>query len=256
MRNSILSSLLIVMVLFSCNNTTNKTPAIQDTTVSEVPQQIVDTNKLEVVNPRTVEDVIMLPTAYRIDSNTELKDILNSKSWKEIYKKVGNYFVADAQYNLSEISEDPCSGSLQQSIEPINNALLLFSISKIKEGKLDTVAFTEARIKPKSPLNFTFNNQKFKLQAYGIEFYSDNGSNPKGDYTLKVFSDKFPDGYTLFHQTEYNDTCTELIMITDLDNDGLPDFILSSPRDYEEERYMIILSSDSTTYAGDRQFDC
>jgi hypothetical protein len=258
MRNSILTILLSTLLLLSCNNR-NESENSRDSTVFELPGSATDSTLDDVkVSELTqvVEDVILFPATYRILNSTELKDKLASTKWKEIHKKDGVYQIADALYSLSKINEDPCSGYPAQQLESNNNALLLFDIPKIENGKLDTVAFTDSMIKPNSPFNFTFNNQKFKLQAYGIEFYRDNGSNPEGDYTLKLFSEKYPEGLTLIHQTQYNDTSTELVMIADLDKDGLPDFIFSSPRDYEEERYLIILSSDITTYIGDRQFEC
>ena len=259
MRNSVLTILLGTLLFLSCHNSNPQNDKSQDTTVFELSESTIVSSLEDVkVSELTVvvEDVILFPSTYRIQSSTELKDKLASAKWKEIYKKNGVYQIADAIYSLSKISEDPCSGLPAQQLQSTNNALLLFANPKINDSILDTVAFTDALIKPNAPFHFTFHDQKFKLQAYGIEFYSANGSNPKGDYTLKLFSDTHPDGLTLIHQTEYNDTCTELVMITDLDKDGLPDFIFSSPRDYEEERFLIILSSDKTTYMGDRQFDC
>jgi hypothetical protein len=260
MKNSALTILLGTLLFLSCNNNRNNdNDKSQDSTVFELPESTKDSILDEVkISELTdvVEDVILFPATYRILNSTELKDKLASARWKEIHKKDGAYQIADALYSLSKINEDPCSGYPAQQLEANNNALLLFAIPNIQNGELDTVAFTASMIKPNSPFNFTFKDQHYKLEAYGIEFYADNGSNPKGDYTLKLFSDKYPKGLTLIHQTEYNDTSTELVMISDLDKDGLPDFIFSSPRDYEEERYLIILSSDNTTYIGDRQFDC
>lgn len=258
MRNSVLTILFGTLLFLSCNNRNNVNDNSQDSTVIELPESIADSSldDVKVLELASIEDVILFPSTYRILNSTELKDKLASTKWKEIHKKDGVYQIADALYSLSKINEDPCSGYPAQQLESNNNALLLFAILNIQNGELDTVAFTASMIKPNSPFNFTFKDQLYKLEAYGIEFYGDNGSNPKGDYTLKLFSDKYPKGLTLIHQTEYNDTSTELVMISDLDKDGLPDFIFSSPRDYEEERYLIILSSDNTTYIGDRQFDC
>jgi len=258
MRNSVLTILFGTLLFLSCNNR-NEGDNAQDSTVFELPESVTDSSTVDVKTmelTQVVEDVILFPATYRILNSTELKDKLASTKWKEIHKKDGVYQIADALYSLSKINEDPCSGYPAQQLESNNNALLLFAIPKIQDGKLDTVAFTDSMIKPNSPFSFTFKDQQYKLQAYGIEFYGDNGSNPKGDYSLKLFSDKYPEGFTLIQQSEYNDTSTELVMIADFDKDGLPDFIFSSPRDYEEERYLIILSSDNTTYLGDRQFDC
>lgn len=258
MKNSVLIILLGTFLLFSCNNR-NESDNTQDSTVIELPVLTSDSLVVETeISDETnvVEDVILFPATYRILNSTELKDKLASAKWKEIYKKDGVYQIADAMYYLSKINEDPCSGYPAQVIESNNKALLLFNIPQIQPGKLDTVAFSNAMIMPNEPFKFEFNSKSYTLQASGISFYGNNGSNPNGDYTLKLFSEKYPKGLTLIHQTEYNDTCTELVVIADFDKDGLPDFIFSSPRDYEEERYLIILSSDNTTYIGDRQFDC
>lgn len=259
MRNTVLTILLASLLLFSCNTGNNENDNQQDSTLTELPGIAIDsaiTDNAPKEYENIVEDVILFPATYRIQNSSELKDKLASVKWKEIHKKDGVYHIADALYSLSKVNEDPCSGFPAQQLASNNNALLLFNIPKIKNGNLDTVAFTHSMIKPKEPFTFDFKNTKYTLEASGISFYSDNGSNPNGDYILKLFSDNYPKGLTLIHQTEYNDTSTDLIMIADLDKDGLPDFIFSSPRDYEEERYLIILSSDSTTYIGDRQFDC
>ena len=227
MKNSVLTILLGTLLLLSCNNR-NEGDNAQDSTVFELPESVTDSSTVDVKTTeltQVVEDVILFPATYRILNSTELKDKLTSTKWKEIHKKDGVYQIADALYSLSKINEDPCSGYPAQQLESNNNALLLFAIPNIRNGKLDTVAFTESMIKPNSPFSFTFKDQQYKLQAYGIEFYGNNGSNPKGDYTLKLFSDKYPEGLTLIHQTEYNDTSTELVMIADFDKDGLPDFI-------------------------------
>ena len=258
MKNSVLSILLGTLLLFSCNNR-NASDDTQDSVLMEMPEISSDSLLVEpeiAQEINVVEDVILFPATYRILNSTELKDKLASAKWKEVYKKDGIYQIADARYYLSKINEDPCSGYPAQVIESNNNALLLFNIPQIRLGKLDTVAFTESMIKPSSPFTFEFNNKSYTLQASGITFYGNNGSNPTGDYTLKLFSDQFPQGKTLIYQSSYNDTATELVMITDFDKDGIPDFIFSSPRDYEEERYLIILSKDNTTYMGHRQFDC
>ena len=258
MKNFLLAILCICSLFFACNPNSNEENTSQDDLFqSDTNVQIQDTLlKATVDTIKITEDVILFPDTYRIFNHMELKGKLAGRKWQEIYKKDNNYYVDKANYSLSEIEEDPCSGFPAQIIESSNNALLLFSIPNIKPGKLDTVAFSETIIQAGKSFEFSYNKHNYTLKASGISFFSENGHTPNGTYNLVLFSDQYPEGHRIITQSEYNDTCTELLMISDLDKDGFPDFIFSSPRDYEEERYLIILSSSNQIYEGNRQFDC
>jgi hypothetical protein len=97
--------------------------------------------------------------------------------------------------------------------------------------------------------DFTFNNASYQLRAEGIvlekgnedtEMYYENIKNYKlyltcGDKTQCIVE-----------MEKFDGTMTELQWIGDLDGDGKPDFIVSSPEWYESYRILLLLSS----YAG------
>ncbi|MCA5004929.1 hypothetical protein [Sphingobacterium bovistauri] len=265
MKNFISTFLFTSLILFGCNNSKNKVKIDEKDTVSIenvsiipdsiIPDSIITIDTIAKID--IIEDALLFPSSYRMVEHTELKTIVTSKSWKEISLNNRNYQINKADFILSEIGKDECSGMMTQGIKSANNAILFFSIPQITDGKLDTVALSINSITPDKPFEFEFNDKKFKLKASGIDFNNDSGVlNAKNEYILKLYSEHYPKGFTLIHQNEYNDTSTKLVMITDLDKDGYPDFIFSSPRHYEEERYLIILSSNKTTYEGIRVFDC
>ena len=259
MRNKLTISLCLSLLLASCNNTPSENNDSLVDSITAVDSNIVANENIgnnDINSSNTIDDAILFPSTYRLDSDSELKELLASKKWKEIYKKDGKYFIGNALVELSTIEEDPCSGYPAQKIVSKQNGLILFDIPNIQDAAIDTVALGDSMIQPGKPFSFSFKGKKYRLEGSGITFYGNNGSNPKGDYTLKLFSENDTKGKVIHYQDEYNDTSTQLIMITDLDNDGLPDFVLSSPGDYEEERFLIILSSTNKAYVGDRQFDC
>lgn len=251
MRRNLLTIIILIALFSACNNPKTDSTAQDSSSVRVIGDK-------ERWNPMLeVEDsTILLSGTYRFTPKEHLKSLLTSRNWKEIYKQDDHYMVGTAQYTLSTVEEDPCSGLPAQEIVSHRNALLMFSIANVTEGKLDTVAFSESIIYPGKPWTFTFNGSAYTLEAEGITFYSEDGHNPEGHYTLKLFAEAYPEGITLIHQSQYDDTCTEIVMITDLDKDGFPDFILSSPQHYEIERYLIILSSENKMYEGRRNFDC
>jgi len=199
--------------------------------------------------------ILMPNRAYRIwEGNDEPNNI--TPSWLALYPKNGKYAVQQAQYKMQHDDEDPCSGMPTITLESKEQVLVYFNIPTIQKGDVDTAAFNTKIVEAGKSMAFTYNGRKYNLKASGIQFYKDeNRNNPDASYTLKLYEgDRLL--RTLIHQKEYNDTATEVLFIGDLDKDGQPDFILSSPRDYEEHRLLIILSGSAAVYEGTMQFDC
>lgn len=202
-----------------------------------------------------VDGYVLMPFTYRVWEGDAVSKIID-KTWLELHRKNGSYYVGPASYQIENADEEPCSGLPTETIVPEEDVLLFFNISTIQKGAVDSVAFTETIIQPGKTFEFTFQNHSYKISATGIRFHKDEErNNPNANYTLKLYKDgKYL--RTIVNQTSYNDTATELKFIGDLDKDGQPDFIFSSPRDYEEIRMIIILSGSQNAYDGNVQFDC
>lgn len=256
MKKFILPTLLTLFVLHSCQNdqkTNNKVEA-------NPPQASIDSTTYE---PETnleyilVKDQILYPSIYRDVEVKDIEAVFKNGVWIELYKDNQGYAVDKAQYNIKHIEEEPCSGFPAQEIISKRNTLLYFNIPTIPNGRVDSIAFSNPIIAPGQPLTFNYESNSYKLEASGIKFFDEENRNKKDlNYTLKLFMNDEKEGKVLINQSDYNDTATELIFMGDLDKDGKVDFIFSSPRDYEEDRVLIILSGSMMIYEGSRQFDC
>lgn len=258
--------LLSILSLLSCQDRTgSNTGSAVSSTITDSTTHTDGTDSI-IVSPNSRDEVttlsdsiidghILMPVTYRIWEGDAVSKII-SKQWLELHHKNNAYYVTPASYTIEYNDEEPCSGLPTETITPNENVLVFFDLPTIQKGKVDSVAFNNAVVEPGKPFDFHLKNQRYQLIASGIQFYKDeNRNNPNAKYVLKLFKG---DHYvkTLIHQTSYNDTATEIKFIGDLDGDGEPDFIFSSPRDYEEMRMIIILSRSATAYEGTMQFDC
>lgn len=257
--------LLFLTTAFACQNTSNdkqqqvEIPEQQDSIGEHIQTDSLSASPKEIITTAEVDSIIdgriLMPTTYRVWENEVVSKVIN-KNWFELHHKNGSYHVQSVSYHIENEDEEPCSGLPTETIVPKEDVLVFFDIPSIQKGAVDSVAFKNKIIEPGKPFEFTYKNQKYKLQATGILFHKDQErNNPNARYTLKLYKDGT---YlrTIIDQTAYNDTSTELEFIGDLDKDGLPDFIFSSPRDYEERRMIIILSASPYAYDGNVQFDC
>lgn len=204
-----------------------------------------------------VENQILFPSTYRNPEINDLEEVLDKGLWFELYKQDKQYHIAEARYKIQHIDEDPCSGFPAQRILSDRNAVLYFNIPTIPNGIVDSIAYNNKIVSPGHPLEFIYNKDRYRLEASGITFFNnDNPDTNDGRYVLKLYINDDKEGKVLIDQSEYNDTATEILFMGDLDKDGKVDFIFSSPRDYEEDRVLIILSESMMIYEGTRQFDC
>lgn len=256
--------LLAAMVMACQNKSNNKQQQTedlpkQDTVAEQAPTDSLAAPDKEIVYSADVDSIIdgriLLPSTYRVWENNDVSKIING-NWLELHHKNGSYYVQSASYHIENEDEEPCSGLPTETIVPKEDVLVFFNIPTVQKGAVDSVAFKNPIIEPGKPFEFTFQHDNYKLQATGIQFHKDQErGNPHARYTLKLYKNG---QYirTIIDQTQYNDTASELAFIGDLDKDGLPDFIFSSPRDYEEQRMIIILSGSAYAYDGNVQFDC
>jgi hypothetical protein len=253
--------ILSVIILSACQNkTTNltqkKSPISTDTTISF--QQISSKKALPAAigspTDSMVKGHLLLPFAYRVWENNNVSKVIND-NWLELYRKNGKYYVGKAKYKITYEKEEPCSGLPTETIDSENDVLVFFNIANIQHGAVDSISFPNKIIPSNESFEFTYKNDRYQLRASGIEFYKDEDRKPNAKYTLKLFiNGQYT--RTLIDQSAYHDTATELEFIGDLDRDGKLDFVISSPRDYEESRTIVILSTAAYPFVGTVQFDC
>ncbi|MGN5953556.1 hypothetical protein ACP6L2_02970 [Sphingobacterium lactis] len=201
-----------------------------------------------------VSNKAIIPGSHRyMDQNDKTSKMINS-DWLSIYLENGQYKLGKQDLAIQEKGEDPCSGMDVEYIDTKISSLLLVNIKNLAPHKLDTLAIKDQVIQPNSPLKFQWKNQNYELVASGRTF-TEAYERSNEWYTLTIYkNDKKL--RTLIIQNDYNDTLTSILLISDLDNDQIPDFIISSPRDYEEERILIFISTDPKIYEAQRVFDC
>lgn len=250
--------------MYACHHAQPATDITQQDTLENTLSELNDTTHFKTFEEELIEkpiinylegNILFPNTAYRISVKNEIGEALSDGEWLEIYKEKSGYVVSKPEYNIHNEEEEPCSGLPTQSIETNRNSLLLFRIPFIKEGKLDSVKINNKTIEPNHSIHFSLNGQQYSLKARGVNpIEHDYRNKPNAFYELYLESGGFIT--PILYQTNYNDTFTQILFIGDLDQDGKPDIILSSPRDYEEERVLIYLSKENKHYEGTRQFDC
>ncbi|MVZ65092.1 hypothetical protein GQF61_04455 [Sphingobacterium sp. DK4209] len=242
----------------ACNMANSPATQTNDSTV------LADTSvNLALVEKPTVSAVpidslsegnILLPSRYRIWESFESIEKQIDSTWVALYKKDNQYHVGRIPYHIEHEAEDPCSGLPTETLVASEYTLAFFKLNEIKNGKVDSVKLERLVLNPTEVSKFSFGGRNFQIKASGRQF-DDRENNGVAPYKLELYEgDQFI--RNLIVQDQYNDTQTELKFIGDLDHDGQPDFIFSSPRDYEEERLIFNLSGSKIGYETNRQFDC
>ncbi len=250
---------LFIGLFYSGCNTANSpsTQTIDSTILADTSVNLTvaknPTNSVVPIDSLT-EGNILLPSRYRIWESFESIEKLIDSTWVALYKKDNQYQVGRIPYHIEHEAEDPCSGLPTETLVPSEYTLAFFKLNEIKRGKVDSVQLERIVLNPTEVSKFSFQGRTFHIKASGRQF-DDRENNGVAPYKLQLFEgDQFI--RNLIVQDQYNDTYTELKFIGDLDRDGQPDFIFSSPRDYEEERLIFNLSSSKISYETNRQFDC
>ena len=175
-------------------------------------------------------------------------------TWLALYKKGDQFFIGKIKYKIEHAAEEPCSGQPTETILPEYRTYAFFNLQEMKAGAIDSISIQNSVLNPNESSSFSFNGKQYSIKASGRAF-DDREKNGAGFYKLELYEDNRL-SRVILQQDQYNDTQTEIQFISDFDKDGKPDFIFSSPRDYEEERVIINLSNSPYAFEGSRQFDC
>ncbi|MFD1770282.1 hypothetical protein [Sphingobacterium suaedae] len=215
-----------------------------------------------------VSDQTFLLGSYRIWEKQDDPAVSLRGEWLQFYRDGGVYKVDDAEVMMKE-GYDDCAGVKTKIIESDRNASFLLRIPGVTKKEVPAITVPRTHIWPGEHVPFEWAGESYTLQATGKINATQVVTNDAGkeevfhdvsDYRLELV---LPGGsrYLLAREDGFNDTFVRIDFVGDLDGDNKPDFVLNAPRDYEEERVLVILSSTVTKgkvrlYEACRQFDC
>ncbi|MFD2966127.1 hypothetical protein [Sphingobacterium bambusae] len=278
--HTIYSLLAACVVLSSCQNIGSK-PRQQLVTVAEDSLENRDDTDSTLVaappaeeqaNAVTAMDFIegksYLTGTYRLWEPRDDPDSLLLGDWLDVYQQGNNLHLAPLQYTTST-GFDECAGIKTKAVETKNKSLLLLRHADLKSGSYPAIALANDKIWPNEKQDFTCGGSRYSLVGKGdiqesFTVSEDNGKESifhvVANYSLTL-TDAAGRAFTLVAEESFQDTFIKVLFVGDLDGDNRPDFIISVPRGYEEERVLWIPSREMTeqgikVYEASRQFDC
>jgi len=234
------------LLLFSCKKEVNENIE----TANDSSVQTIDSIKVESQKSKTGTKILLAGT-YRIYENEDDTKEL-TKNWFELYEEKDNYFLDKADYSITN-GTDECTKSETKTIKTRRKTLLLIDNSTLKKGKIEIVKDLKNTIWPEEEFVFVFKGKTFSLKAEGNILNTEQITDVDGiaktwhevsDYKLYLKSENSEEEL-IINEPSFNDTFVKLLFVGDIDNDGQPDFIFDAPRDYEENRVLLFLSSDA-----------
>lgn len=188
---------------------------------------------------------ILTPSTYNDYYGKKALDKL-SNYWIELYTENNKVYLNKPKYTKKR-GYSECSGDSLTSIISKRKTLLYINDLSLKtsDKAIESISFPSKTLWPDNKFSFNFNNNEYTIKASGnfTESDSKNGHQGEKEYSLSLLYK----GNTqiIYTQNEFNDTVCKIIFIGDIDRDGKPDFIIDGPRDYEEERTILLMSSDA-----------
>ncbi|WP_293916005.1 MULTISPECIES: hypothetical protein [unclassified Sphingobacterium] len=259
----------VIILVMGCQSSGTKSVNTVDT-LSNHPTKDSITDTLQPVTPQPVPDAVteeshvFFDGTYRLDEN-EKADFLPGNQWLSLNEDNGQFELAKPDYTI-EKGYDECSGMNTESLGSKHKTLVYLEFPQLKPGKVNALKITTGKIWPEESASFDFQGNTYTLKGRGKILstemhWTDDDKKEKfhevKDYSLALTIDGKDQGIML-KESSFNDTFMELVFVGDLDKDGKLDFIFQVPRDYEEERVVVLLSSEGYTkqYTASRQFDC
>ena len=214
---------------------------------------------------------ILLPAGYRGTEPSDFKSML-SKEWYDFYQDsiTKKYFLKKAEIVIGKYYDDCLQDSTTDIGSHRNSLILIKGINPQKE-EIPSIPIKKCRIWVGETNAFSFNEKTYIFRGDGVTIKTDStifdgGKLERWDEVknYKLFlSEQGKDEQIIVAIPSFNNSFVKILWIGDLDEDGKPDFILDTSRDYEEKTVLLFLSSKAKegeivkiVASSSYQFDC
>lgn len=194
---------------------------------------------------------IFIDGGYRGSEPSEFEWMLQG-DWYDLYKNesTNEYILEKSDITIVKNYDDCLMDST--TFVTSRDAIAMINGLHFKNFKIKSFTPDITTVEPGKKLVFTFNNIEYTLRADGIytdennvyivnDFIINQSHNEIINYKLYLYSQNKKQ--LLISVPQFNNTFVQILFIGDLDEDGKPDFIFDTSRDYEEKRVTLFLSS-------------
>lgn len=282
MNKHILVSIIMIFILNGCNFKKGNIDNSQSQIISEL-DTIDNINETDSSKPHAeIQPIvysegidILLPAMYRGTEPSDFEYLLG-EDYYVLYTDSAkqNYYFEKAAIEIGKFYDD-CLGDSTTYINAGygDHEMLIIGglIPHTREQK--SIVSHNKNIWVGDSLPFTFGDQKYKFTTQGNviseeKVWTNDGLVNWQEVTnYKLYLSTEIDGeivtQLLIAIPSFNDTFVSMLFAGDLDNDGKPDFLFDTSRDYEEKAVVLFLSSKAKTNEIVRcvgessyQFDC
>ncbi|HIY76435.1 MAG TPA: hypothetical protein H9825_09250 [Candidatus Sphingobacterium stercorigallinarum] len=225
----------------------------------DTPNQMTANESLRQLDTVKERNILFAGIPYRVASEAERVSAIIDENWYELDRSGSiDFFVLNpAGFRVENEAEDSCSGlPTEKLIGGFGEHTLLFlNLPGLFTGSVKDYPLEKGVLMVGDRVVFG-TDDAYRLEASGTDFRDiDQGR------TGSFYLDFFQNGafvQRLIDQSDYNDSKTEVLRILDLNDDDQPDFMISSPRHYEEHHIVIWLSGHNgyTKYEETLSFGC
>lgn len=246
----------VLISFFSCQNGSSTQLDDPPETIAVLKSDSAQLIVNEIKFPENVE--ILLPTQYRKESTGYPKNV-KEKDWFEMYKdtKTNQWKIAKADLIIT-YGRDECVGEDVMIIKSQHADAVLF-FTNFEGLSLEPTTILENKpLLPERNVSFDFKGEKYQFLPMGT-CLDENGqmmtaSEVKAKTEENLIDNTKISGYRLSFGAVGNSqeiavieniefSTPKVIWAGDLNNDGLPDFILDLP-DFYESRHILFFLSD------------